>query len=153
MNLFIEHPWDYLISRVQHPSDWRNRKILFKQRQKWDVSNWESALNIGECWSDKDCKSILLFAGDMFGISWKKLRPEDRLEVELCVPCDTINGCMLGDFYSLLEYKIMDRRDWDEDDFPEPPFDPSKVSLGKLIAYSLRILSGVVPESCQSPVS
>ena len=137
MILFIEYPLDYLTSRIQHSSVWHSRKLLFRQRQKWNVSNWKPALDVAECWSEKDCQSILLFIGDCFGIHWSKLRPEDRLDVELSVPCEKIYGCMIGDFYTVLESKIMDRRDWGLEDFPEPPFVPDRVSLNELIAYSL----------------
>lgn len=133
-------PWFslwYYPSRLFLWREWRQRKRLLRTREQWALYEWVSALNAES--HRNEVKRSLEHLADCMNVDWSTVRPDDRLSVELRIPCRALHATMVGEYLECLETELGDRTGIAPEDLPEPSFNPWKASVGELIGYVVSV--------------
>jgi len=128
--------WHYP-SRIFLWREWKQRERLLRTREQWTLDDWLSALNAAS-YSD-EVKRSLEHLADCMNVNWKTVRPDDRLWVELRIPCRALHATMVGEYLECLETELDDRTGIAPEELPEPAFEPCKASVGELVRYVVSV--------------
>ena len=137
-SIALECPWLYLWSRLCHGREWGERGRLFKQRDPMEVRDWVGLGGPGQPWDEEVCKRVLAYVGDYFGVDYRRLRPEDRLNKEIRIPGEKLHHLLLCDCFDAIDDVLEEHVDIDI--YPTPEWDMLSCTLAQLLSHAHRIL-------------